>query len=617
MTETTRTLSITEPMQKSMLLVPDGLWLGCETIPSESGICVNTIQLYPENDSETHNTNKTADEAFTILEIQDLSIDPRFQNRDYVCNFPYLRFYAGTPLRTKRGYNIGSLCVMDSKVRMLTEGDRKTLGRMGKLVMQHLEMSAERNALRRNQRMAESLGRFVAGKHLHQKAGDLMRGSVPVLERDAGTLKETFSRASLLIRDALLANGVVFVDADKVYDTSSFSSRRESAAGMTRRRKSGILGWSCEIEWDETGVDEEDRNTRDEWPEAYRDRGIVPSDGIIQRMLELYPSGTILSFDQPTLPSVVHPLEPIPADPITSEHPCHIPMSPPLASGSSEADLIFSAVQDFLPDCTSVLFVPMCHIGGKHYAASFSWVCDARRVFSSDELSYMRGFMSSIMAEVSRLNTISADKAKGEFISSISHELRSPLHGVLASAEFLSDTVLNAFQRNFVETVESCGRMLLDTINHVLDFRKLNSLMQNQKTITGGPVSLDDMQLIAGGRRTPSYGAVVSPIESMDISMITEQVVESVYAGYEYKGLSSPAAISLDAMRGGVGLLDNISGLSDTRGNIHHARETVTVILDIEERDDWNFVAQPGAIRRILMNIFGAWYFVTGSRLYQ
>jgi len=36
---------------------------------------------------------------------------------------------------------------------------------MGKLVMQHLEMTAERGALRRNQCMVESLGRFMAGKH--------------------------------------------------------------------------------------------------------------------------------------------------------------------------------------------------------------------------------------------------------------------------------------------------------------------------------------------------------------------------------------------------------------------------------------------------------------------
>lgn len=592
-------------MQPSMQLIPSGLWLGCETIPSAGGLCVNTIQLYPDCDHDKHVTD-IENEPFVILEVPDLSLDPRFMERDYVVNSPHLRFYAGTPLRTRRGYNIGSLCVVDSKPRVLTENERQTLGRMGKLVMQHLEMTAERKALRRNQRMAECLGRFVAGKYFEPLMGDAeQRHSTPGAH-SLKTLKDTFSRASELIRDALRGDGVVFVDADKVYDTSSYSFRRKGAAGMARRKKSGILGWSCDIEWDETGIDEEDKKIREEHPPGGpRDRGIVPSDVIIQQMLEVYPSGTILCFDDPTpllnrRATSARPeqgkTEPILPSPSTS----------PADSGFSDDELVFSAVQEFLPNATSVLFVPLCHFGGKPYAASFSWVCDRRRVFSNDELLYMRGFMNSIMAEVSRLSTISADKAKGEFISSISHELRSPLHGVLASAEFLAETPLNSFQRNFVDTVESCGRMLLDTINHVLDFRKLNSLMQSSRNASGELVIPDDDEAsLATGRRTPSYGAVVSPIEAMDISSITEQVIDSVYSGYEYKGTSPATSTFQDEIRGGgAGLFSNSSGLSDAC-DLRPPGDRVTVILDIDKREDWNFITQPGAIRRILMNIFG------------
>jgi signal transduction histidine kinase len=51
------------------------------------------------------------------------------------------------------------------------------------------------------------------------------------------------------------------------------------------------------------------------------------------------------------------------------------------------------------------------------------------------------------------MNRSTADKAKGDFISSISHELRSPLHGILASADFLAETTLDSFQKSFVEYV--------------------------------------------------------------------------------------------------------------------------------------------------------------------
>lgn len=38
---------------------------------------------------------------------------------------------------------------------------------------------------------------------------------------------------------------------------------------------------------------------------------------------------------------------------------------------------------------------------------------------------------------------LTADRAKGDFISNVSHELRSPLHGILASVEFLADSEQN------------------------------------------------------------------------------------------------------------------------------------------------------------------------------
>jgi signal transduction histidine kinase len=43
------------------------------------------------------------------------------------------------------------------------------------------------------------------------------------------------------------------------------------------------------------------------------------------------------------------------------------------------------------------------------------------------------------MAEISRLLALVTSRKKVDFVSSVSHELRSPLHGILASVEFLKD----------------------------------------------------------------------------------------------------------------------------------------------------------------------------------
>ncbi|KAF7985972.1 hypothetical protein HWV62_43938 [Athelia sp. TMB] len=578
--EATPTLSINETMQPSMQLMPGGLWLGCEIIPSEGGLCINTIQLYPDRDLDSH---VIENEPFVIFEVPDLALDPRFKDRDYVENFPRLRFYAATPLRTPRGYNIGSLCILDSKPRLLSENERQTLGEMGELVMQHLELSAERKALRRNQRMAECLGRFASDKHFQPAMGAAERRRTPA-PHTLDTQKDTFSHASELIRDALQGDGVVFIDADKVYDTSYSFGGNDPLCGA--RAKRAILGWSCDIEWNwgEMGI-EEGKTIREDYPHSPggpRAGGIVPSDAILQQMLAMYPSGSILCFDEPTSSTSTTPTD----------------------SELNQGELILRAIQDFLPTASSVIFLPLFQFG-KPYAASFSWIHDFRRVISDDELRYMRGFMTLIMAEVSRLSAISADKAKGEFISSISHELRSPLHGVLGSAEFLAGTGLSSLQRNFVDTVESCGRMLLDTINDVLDFRKLTGLMQNRLDTVGEPMNSEDgFGSLPAGRRTPSYGAVASPIEAIDISVITEQVIESVYSGHKYKGFHSTASTPPDSFGTETGLYNNSIAFSETFYDHPYVGDSVTVILDIDKREDWTFVTQPGAIRRIFMNIF-------------
>jgi signal transduction histidine kinase len=90
------------------------------------------------------------------------------------------------------------------------------------------------------------------------------------------------------------------------------------------------------------------------------------------------------------------------------------------------------------------------------------------RVFTSEqELSYLSAFSNSVMAEVARLDTKLADAAKADFISSISHELRSPLHGILGMTDLLKDSHMDGQQISHIQTIETCGKTLLETINHV------------------------------------------------------------------------------------------------------------------------------------------------------
>ena len=115
-----------------------------------------------------------------------------------------------------------------------------------------------------------------------------------------------------------------------------------------------------------------------------------------------------------------------------------------------------------MPGARSVVLFPLWDSNrDRWFAYSVAWTTSPTRILQLEELVYLASFGNSVLAELSRLDTLAADRAKADFISSISHELRSPLHGVLASAELLREMCIDATQNHLVHTIEVCGSTLL------------------------------------------------------------------------------------------------------------------------------------------------------------
>lgn len=74
-----------------------------------------------------------------------------------------------------------------------------------------------------------------------------------------------------------------------------------------------------------------------------------------------------------------------------------------------------------------------------------------------------------------RLDALEASKIKSQFLANISHEVRTPLNGILGYTGLLKKSGLNEEHEFYLMTIENCSYSLLNLINDLLDFSKMEA----------------------------------------------------------------------------------------------------------------------------------------------
>ncbi|KAF7133838.1 hypothetical protein CNMCM5793_005250 [Aspergillus hiratsukae] len=414
-------------------------------------------------------------------------------------------------------------------------------------------------------------------------------------------VRSVVNRAASMIYQALDVEGAMFIDA-------SVYARRQTV-GFTDSKLDDPEAYSLQRQADNGGEEQaatpsnpESRSDTDASDDDSQSRSLVLghytsstseggvnlkdshyvslSGGFVSYLIDQYPRGKIFHIEEDGSISLSY--EGLADEMHYSQTGNRGAMSTePEKKDVQQETMDIKEMMKVLPDARCIAVYPVWDFQrGRWFTVCVVWTNDPGRVLSEPkDLTYLAAFSNTVMAEVSRLDLEAADRAKSDFISSISHELRSPLHGLLGTVELLQEMVNSYAQKSLIETVYSCGRTLLDTLNHLLDYAKINTLTRPRPSDRAGG---------HGSDVSKPQTAVPGSLQDENLSVLVQEVVEGLLAGAEYQ------------RRGANGDSDALAKKEDLG-----PKNRLITIVDIEWQDSWQFSVYAGAWRRVVMNLFG------------
>ncbi len=435
------------------------------------------------------------------LVVPDAALDVRFRNHPLVTGPPFLKFYAGAPLKRPKGSAFGTLCVFDREAHSgLTAEQLANLADLADLVVEEMQQRValrrveaarisqecrETVRLRLQEAIRQAQSHFISGGEPEIVFEELLDGITVATASRAGCIAEPcpdglvvraskgahnllplmkLALGSLTMQQSGTAVAFPVFHGEKIAGVIALDPDQTDAPINLRAKVAPVL--------DSVAVLFAAAKSRAEGRAAarairLRDRALAsitsavsivdPRAGSI-----LYANSGFESMSGYSAAELVGRPYNLLNGPSTD--PASIRQIDDALAGGEDIDItLHNYYRDGTAFWNRIRFSPVKDDAG-HVDYFVSVADDVTDKIAAD-------------AELIRAKIAAERHAQttSRFMANMSHEIRTPMNGVMGMTGLLLDSNLSEEQRDYAETIHKCADGLLSMINEILDFSRIDS----------------------------------------------------------------------------------------------------------------------------------------------